>query len=95
MGDKRRVANQSEQIAGDLGKGRRLRHVTCGDSVNMGSANVSLGIHQRGVLVHLGAVSVETYDRDLDNAIASFGEQTGGLEVDDREPFERRFMGHR
>jgi len=85
VGNKSRIAKKIENIAGYFREGRGSDHVPGSDPMNVGWPNVSMGVDQRGILARHRAVSVKTYDRDLDDTIASIRQETSGLEVDDRE----------
>ena len=70
-------------VAGDVGEGGCVPEAFGGETVDVGGADVALGLDERVPFVDNLAVEVDGDDGDLDNAVAVV--DAGGFAVDDRD----------
>lgn len=69
--------------SGDVGKAGGVAEVGGGEPVDVGGADVALGIEEGDELAEDGSVGVDDHDGEFHDAVAVAGAEAGGLHIDD------------
>ncbi len=85
MGDEHGTVESFEEVAGHLTELGGVEHITGGDAVDVGRADIAAGVHEGRPLVEDGPVAAHAYRSHLEDPVAKTRAEPGRLNIDDAE----------